>query len=621
MGKAQQRTLLVLIDPLQPAAPGRPSVAGGGPVFPLLLILKVKKMSEEKARNEEPTNSGDELTGIDELLDKLKDEQEADREQMKTAVKSRPKPKEGTKKTGTEGVLQKLEEETDAELSRRYWTKEHDAAMICLLLDSPEVGKGPRAEPNLFHSHSASLVVASYYNLLDDYGEPPTRRMVKEDLTRSMTEDDNYDEVFELLKPPKQSSSTAEIRYCKTLWREMIDEKMSLPEQILTDEYHQAIQQGEYKLAREIVINNATKGDVSTENDPLEVHDIFDALDAADAPISWIIEGLLIHNHDFAFGAEEKALKSYMCADLAVSVATGTPFLNHFPVPEPRKILWFSSEWDDTDVGRALNRMMEARGLTRESYIHKPGIIYRTPDLTDEGMRQRVGQIIKREKADLVILDCCYKLMNDDKADARMLNEMGKVYSRFSEMVKDNDATTLFVQHFKKGQSGQLSLSDMTGTGLAQHVRHALLWRYIDPQHHDLERLRLHAKLIGKDTGYKGHNEFDIAINENKWNTLVQPWTQVKAAEGVKKSEDDAMKALDWIKRLESEGVKKISLTKLLEKNLGAGKRQEGIFKRSNAAEKAIKLLIENEDIEAFREGKNTYYRSVKLESPQLHEE
>jgi hypothetical protein len=85
-------------------------------------------------------------------------------------------------------------------------------------------------------------------------------------------------------------------------------------------------------------------------------------LEAEDhGPLDWLAEGALIAGQPAVLGGPEKTLKTSLALDLAVSVATGSPFLGEFAIPSPRHVLFISAESGRSTVASTLHRIVEAR--------------------------------------------------------------------------------------------------------------------------------------------------------------------------------------------------------------------------------------------------------------------
>src|SRR6202795_4333136 len=58
----------------------------------------------------------------------------------------------------------------------------------------------------------------------------------------------------------------------------------------------------------------------------------------------WLVTGLWSEQAVGIVGGEPKCCKSFLALDLAVAVASGTPCLRHFSVPQPGRVLLYAAE-------------------------------------------------------------------------------------------------------------------------------------------------------------------------------------------------------------------------------------------------------------------------------------
>jgi RecA-family ATPase len=69
-----------------------------------------------------------------------------------------------------------------------------------------------------------------------------------------------------------------------------------------------------------------------------------DEFAAADYQVRYIIEGLLVEGQPTLLGGPKKSLKTSLALAMALSVASGRPFLGQFKVPNRRRVLFCSGE-------------------------------------------------------------------------------------------------------------------------------------------------------------------------------------------------------------------------------------------------------------------------------------
>src|SRR3974390_3509885 len=58
----------------------------------------------------------------------------------------------------------------------------------------------------------------------------------------------------------------------------------------------------------------------------------------------WLVDNVLVEGQPAVIGGPKKTLKTTCALDLAISLATGTPFLGHFRVAQPVRVAVLSGE-------------------------------------------------------------------------------------------------------------------------------------------------------------------------------------------------------------------------------------------------------------------------------------
>lgn len=188
---------------------------------------------------------------------------------------------------------------------------------------------------------------------------------------------------------------------------------------------------------------------------------------AARPPRRWALEGIWIEGTPLLIGAEEKAGKTVALADLAVSLASGTPWMNTFPVCAPGPVLAFFAEDDDAEMVRRIDGICADRGIDPDSLDIRLEFI--PPNLSNAASLNEVSLQLEAHPAVAVILDPLYLSIGED-GDGSDLNKMGQVLSRYGETCRAHGAAPVVIAHWNKTGKGTGS-DRITGTGLTQWAR------------------------------------------------------------------------------------------------------------------------------------------------------
>ena len=95
----------------------------------------------------------------------------------------------------------------------------------------------------------------------------------------------------------------------------------------------------------------------------------FAGIDAAelstyiDAETDWLVDYIFAADQPTVFGAASKATKTTQLVDLAVALATATPWLNNFKVSKRRKVLFITGESNYRAVSKRFLRALSAHGM------------------------------------------------------------------------------------------------------------------------------------------------------------------------------------------------------------------------------------------------------------------
>src|ERR1043165_4325918 len=78
----------------------------------------------------------------------------------------------------------------------------------------------------------------------------------------------------------------------------------------------------------------------------------------------WLVEGLWTDQAVGILGGEPKCCKSFLALDIALSVASGSPCLRHYPVQRPGRVVFFPAEDSLAIVRQRLDGLAAAATLT-----------------------------------------------------------------------------------------------------------------------------------------------------------------------------------------------------------------------------------------------------------------
>ena len=125
---------------------------------------------------------------------------------------------------------------------------------------------------------------------------------------------------------------------------------------------------------------------------------------------SYLIENVTVQGQQGTIGGRSKTCKTLVALDMALSVASGTPFLGHFDVAAAAPVGFFSYESGGATLQRTFARIARSRGLTPDATADLP-IFWQFEDricLSDPVHIDAAAELVKQRQIKLLIVDPLY---------------------------------------------------------------------------------------------------------------------------------------------------------------------------------------------------------------------
>jgi hypothetical protein len=240
--------------------------------------------------------------------------------------------------------------------------------------------------------------------------------------------------------------------------------------------------------ARELALPLATVADVvapaaaSAAGDRLQFRTLAELCRDVDGagPRRWLVRGIWPAGAYGVHAAEPKAGKTWNALDLAVSVASGTPWLAQYPVDSSGPVVVFAGEGGDGNVVRRLRAIAAGRRLQAEAL--PISVCTRAPHLADEAHLQDMAGHLAAVRPVLVVLDPLYLAAGG--ADGKDLYAMGRLLERPQHLCEQAGAALVVVTHFNRSRDLR-GAARITGAGPAEWGRvlisAAVVSRHTDP--------------------------------------------------------------------------------------------------------------------------------------------
>jgi 5S rRNA maturation endonuclease (ribonuclease M5) len=170
------------------------------------------------------------------------------------------------------------------------------------------------------------------------------------------------------------------------------------------------------------------------------------AIVAARGPRKYMLRGLWPEGDYGVLAAEPKAQKTMATTDLAVAVASGTPWLGLIEVDTPGPVVMFVGEGGEGNTVRRLAAAAQARGIDPDTLpIH---ICTRAPHLNNVGDLAELALKIDQVEPTLVTLDPLYLAARG--AELGDIYKMGALLENAQIICQRRQASLWVVHHFNR---------------------------------------------------------------------------------------------------------------------------------------------------------------------------
>lgn len=193
----------------------------------------------------------------------------------------------------------------------------------------------------------------------------------------------------------------------------------------------------------------------------------------------WLIPQVLVAGQPAVVGGPKKSGKTSLCCDLAISLGSGTPFLGHFKIAAPSRVLVLSGESGAATLQSTARRICDSRRLNLESC----DVLWQPDSLPCLSKADDLGELksgLLNAGVKVVIIDPLYLCLiaGGGNINAGNLYEVGPVLAKATRACLDAGATPIFVHHATKAASrpgGVIDLDDLAWAGLGEFARQWIL--------------------------------------------------------------------------------------------------------------------------------------------------
>ncbi len=346
----------------------------------------------------------------------------------------------------------------------------------------------------------------------------------------------------------------------------------------------------------------AIDGGCVDEPKPLFAAITMQELMSANYRLDYLCRGVLVRDQPTLFGGPHKTFKTSLALNLAVNLATGTPFLDHFEVPEAVKVCAFLGEGGlgiTQDIFRRIGQTENIDIADVENLI----VTDRVPRLDDAGHLNAVKAYLSEHTPAVAIFDPLYLALSG--ADVSNVFSMGDRLRALNDICLPLGCTPILLHHLRKNRADNFApagLDDLAMAGFAEYAgQWVLLSRRVaydadDPMH------RLWVSFGGR----AGHGSawgldiFEGTVDDaggRVWNPELRKQEEVRAEAHGQQNQRQIEKGKT--KQAEFEAMCNRALAWIAGKPEGVTKRKLKAFLRvgDNKLEQVVSFLEESDTI------------------------
>lgn len=233
--------------------------------------------------------------------------------------------------------------------------------------------------------------------------------------------------------------------------------------------------------------------------------------------LDWLVKGVVVRGDAAAMGGPTKSLKTSILIDLAVSLASATPFLGRFDVPQSRRVALISGESGRRAIQSSARQVCLSRDLTSRD-IANVFWGFTLPQLTNAEHLAVIRKTIEDNGLECIVIDPFYLtvLAGNAGVDVKSMFEMGPLLNDVARTCIEAGCTPIIAHHFTKKREdpfGPPELTDFAYGGFTNFIRQ---WMMVSPRERfdaEIGLFKLHF-YFGGSAGHCGEHAVDIEVGK-----------------------------------------------------------------------------------------------------------
>ena len=180
-----------------------------------------------------------------------------------------------------------------------------------------------------------------------------------------------------------------------------------------------------------------------------------DEVEPHDPDKLWLIDDLWLREGVGLLGAPPKHFKTWLAAELALSVATGSPAFGRYPVREPGRVLFFGAEDPLPSLRTRFEGIAKVQGITLEKVpLYLLDVTALSLNTSEHLLR--LEATIRHHRPRLLILDPLVRIASIDENSAA---EVSAVLGALRQLQRRFQVAVLLVHHTRKAAGSSPTLA------------------------------------------------------------------------------------------------------------------------------------------------------------------